>query len=381
MRTVVFLLALAGCGEVPITSSVQIDVAISRSDFATACKGLTVEDEAIRLYTADQLLSWGESPEANACVCAVLHDAATGKSDLALAKKLAGKKRDDLAVCLGEALGDKRTEGRGDLAKALAAIGAPKGSEILASGLKSDEALVRSASVVGLGGSEPHAAAIVELAQRDPDASVRAAAAGVLYRWKGNEALATGLVAVAKDADPTVRSAVGRSLLGVERPEADAAWCALLEDPDAAVRLEAVKASENVRRESVSTCLGALLSRDEPNADVRQMAIYELTVMRTKYAGRALCDAIGPYTARYVVDAIPVPEGPLDIAYAQNAVDFETSFACYEAAMKAPGLSCGGKFYLTYWSNAMGGKRTAPKCPGLEIPGAMAPEAPAPPAQ
>lgn len=170
-------------------------------------------------------------------------------------------------------------------------------------------------------------------------------------------------------------------MLGVELPAADAAWCALLTDADAAVRLEAVKASENVRRESVSTCLGALLTREEPDANVRQMAIYELTVMRTKYAGRALCDAIGPYTARYVIDAIPVPEGPLDIAYAQNAVDFETSFECYEKAFKTPGLSCGGKFYLTYWSNAMGGKRHAPKCPGLEIPGQMVPEAPAPPVE
>lgn len=258
MRTVVFMLALAGCGEVPITSSVQIDVAISRGDFVTACKGLTVADDAIRLYTADQLLSWGESPEANTCLCAALHNPETGKSDLDIAKKLAGKKRDDMAVCLGEALGDKRTEGRGDLAKALAAIGAPKGAEALANGLHSDEALVRAASVVGLGASQAHATPIVELAQKDPDASVRAAAASVLYRWKGDEALAAGLIAVAKDPDPTVRSAVGRSLLGVERPEADAAWCALLADADAAVRLEAVKSSENIRRESVSTCLGAL---------------------------------------------------------------------------------------------------------------------------
>lgn len=379
MRTAVFVLALAACGETEITSNVEIDVAISRKDFATACRGLTVADEAIRQYTADQLISWGESPEANACLCKALHDPDTGKADLAIAKKLEKKKRDDLAACVADAINDPRSENRADLARALSAIGAPKGTELLGKGLTSDDATVRAAAVMGLGASEPHAAQLLGLAKSDPDAKVRANAAGILYRWKGNAELAAGLVEVAKDPDPGVRAAVGRSLLGMELPDTDAAWCTLVGDADANVRIEAVKASENVRREAVGACLGALLSRDEPDANVRQMAIYELTVMRTKYAGKALCDAIGPYTARYVVDSIPVPQGPLDIAYAQNAVDFETSFECFEKGLKQPGISCAGKYYLTYWSNAMGGKRPAPNCKGLEIPAEMAPEPPAAP--
>ena len=206
------------------------------------------------------------------------------------------------------------TDARDEARRALLRMGQPA-LEALTGSLKSEDALVREASVRTLGEMDPLVKVYVdglEVALKDERPAVRRAAADALARrgaWNAVETLA----AAAKDPEPTVRAAAVRALgrAGVNDTVVTALAIAI-EDADPVVKLAAHASRWRLGRPSEVLALarGMLAQADprqrnaaalalRPMGHAAAVAIPELVATTKNGASLAVVDALGGIAAAH----------------------------------------------------------------------------------
>lgn len=175
-------------------------------------------------------------------------------------------------------LGDRDASVRLTAAEGLGKVGAQKAEPFLLRALHDSDSRVREAAARGMGRlSAVGVEAGTELAAllRDPDVSVRHAAAQALGAGEVAPALASALARLLTSPDPAVRQAAGHALLLVDAREAFVALSKGATDIDSAVRQWVVAAlGESGDTRAVPVLLDRL--RQDPVAGVRAEAAYRL---------------------------------------------------------------------------------------------------------
>lgn len=175
-------------------------------------------------------------------------------------------------------LGDRDASIRLTAAEALGKIGDQQAEPYLIRALHDSEPTVREAAARSVGrlsavGVETGTELVALL--RDPDRSVRRAAAQALGAGERTPALVSALAGLLTSPDPTVRQAAGHTLLLLDAREAFAALSKGTTDADPTVRQWAVAAlGESGDARAVPVLLDRL--RHDSKAGVRTEAAYRL---------------------------------------------------------------------------------------------------------
>lgn len=354
-------LLLAACFPTGPTfvSNADIDRAIGRADFDTLCAGLTQKSEETRSYAAEKL----KDLDAKEAGCTCDHLTYDGKWDAAVLKGLKGSKRDDRAGCAAKLLDDPAQPDRAGLAKALLDLKAPAVRSRLVTAATGDADPAVQAAAVPVFTNTKDAAELKLIADRFPTADVAwaTAAAGVL----AGQAEAAPILrqAATAHADPSVRTAALEAYLATKPADLGEVVCkVVLEDAAADVRAAAIRMVKSSRDDAVWACMRTRATTPEADGVVRKAFLETLKGAAHPEAAKILCDAIPFWVRSYVGETAVEPQSDLDIVYYQNSRDFERSYDCVGAAVKAGGYSCWGKAYLGAYFKELGGKASYPKC-------------------
>lgn len=361
----VVVVVVMGCGPRFLETPAEVDAWIARANYANACVAFRSSDDDLRTYAAKTLAKYDKEQVATDCVCEALVDREAGTWDIAVARGVAGSRRDDLATCLSAGLSASDPDRK--LVEALASTGAPAGFDAIAGLLTSSDPEIRAVSVRGLRGSAAHGDLLVSRLQEDASAQVRAEAA-VSLGARLDKAIRKELRRAAKaDLEPVVRVAALEALQRQDggKDAEDVICAAMMEDEDPGVRAAAVKAAHGTKRKQLALCLVDRLKTPEDDGGVREAVLESLKKSPRKEAATALCDQIGPHLRRYM-HTDPVERVPgSDIIEAQNDRDWDNSYACVQRALSQGGYGCYARNYLGHWFNRLGGKASTPKCPGM----------------
>lgn len=365
----VCLAALTGCDIAPsyVEKSGEIDVFLVNERYKSACVGLKMEDDDLVRYTAMKLEEYPDEQVANDCLCEALYHPDTHVWSEAVADGLRNSARDDLAACLAPALSDPAVEEREKLVHMLAGIHAPASYEAIGAAFASEQdADLRVAMVQELQPSEAHIDVVLGALTSDKSPDVRAAAAQSLKGRDREDVVAAVVKAAKSDEDGKVRGAALSAVVKLRLPETDQMVCtAMMEDPDEAMRLAAVKAYKGTRRDEALSCLKQRALAEEESGAVRQAILASLGASPSDDAALILCDIVGPWSRMYIKDKIYVDIPGSDVVKAQNNRDYERSYECVQKALRQGGYSCYARNYLGSWMKELGGSAATPWCPGM----------------
>lgn len=352
------LLLLLACvdSEPAFVSTRELDKALATGDTAALCAGLRMKDASTREAAADKLKDY---PFDSACLCERLQ--LDGRWDPAVLAGLA--KADDVEKvgCVGTLLDDPAQPERTALVTALLKIPAARARMVSAAASDADPA-VRAAAMTVYRNSKDAA----ELTQvqgwlaADANPAVRAGAAVALLGQSSAEGALRD--AVGKDSDTAVRAAALTTYPSLKPADLDVVTCkALLEDASPDVRIAALGTMRATRDAEQLACLRQRATTEDPSPEVRAALLQTLASSAAPEAAAVLCDVIPSWVKAYVKDAAPA-EGD-DILRAQNDRDFERSYECVQAAVKAGGgYTCAGRAYVGAFFRDLGGKAGVPTC-------------------
>lgn len=346
----------------------QVDTFIVQGKFKSACVGLkNKEDDQMRRYTAVKLVEYPEEEAASECLCNSLYDSEMGEWDSFIASGIKATKRDDLALCLAEAMKDTSIEQREGVVTALGSIHATAGYQAIAEVSASEkDPYVKEAMALALRSSEEHVDLLITMLTTDKEPKVRAAAAKSLRGRKDAKVISAIVKAVKNDDAGEVRASALSSMNRKSSPEVDEMMCkAMLDDPDEAVRLAAVKLAKGTKRKATLECLSKKSKQEEESGAVRSQMLETLKASPSPLAADILCDAIGPWSRMYIKDKIFNQIAGSDIVKAHNDRDWERSYQCVQRALNSGGYSCFARNYLGHWMNTLGGSAATPWCPGM----------------
>lgn len=374
MRRLLFsctlLLALPlGCDRLTTPQSVtttEVDNAIAKGDYETACVGLKMKSDDLRTHTAQQLVPVPE-PEVDACLCAALQGK-DGEWDAAVAEGMRGADREETVKCLADLALKADLPRRSDALKALGRMKAPVARTTLAKvASEPGDSAVRAQAVAALAADRTQAALLIGLLANDADRLVRASAAqalGGLAAASDPDALAALSKAATGDALGEVRAQALAALRKGGTPEAVETACRLMmDDPSAAVRQAAVQSFHGTRKPAEVACLRKRAFTLEDDANVRQAILDTLKTSPSDDAAKVLCDAIPFWLRSYMVKGLPDQVPGTDVIRAQNDRDFERSYACVGHAVGGSGYSCYARQYVGTWFRELSGTAPVPKCP------------------
>jgi hypothetical protein len=352
-----FLLLLACVDSEPAFVSVRdIDKALATGDTASLCAGLRMKDAPTREAAASKLKDY---PYDSSCLCERLQ--VDKRWDPAILDGLAKATDAEKVGCVGTLMDDPAQPERTALVTALLKIPAARGRLVTAAASDADPTVRAAAMTVYRNSKDP-----AELTQvqgwlaSDPNAAVRAAAAAALL----GQASAEGALrdAIGKDADPAVRAAALTVYPSLKPADTDVVACkALLEDAAPEVRIAALGTMRATRDAEQLACLRTRATTEDTSPEVRAVLLKTLASSAAPEAAAVLCDSIPVWVKTYVKDTAPA-EGD-DILRAQNDRDFERSYACVQAAVKAGGgYTCAGRAYVGAFFRDLGGKAGVPTC-------------------
>lgn len=366
-----FLAAMALLGACNITppfvNSLDVDRAIGRADYETACVGVEMQDDATRMHAAEKLAAV-DDPAVAPCVCAATYDAEKKRWDSAILEGLKDSKRDDMVQCALPALADEAVPERDRLLNALLATKAPivrthMQKVAIDPAMPADLRIRAMKTLSNIEDASLNEGLIRALAE--PSEEIRIAAANALA-GKKDPAIVAALTAALNDtsASGAMRAAALSALRQSGAVSAEAEICRLmLEDPAPEVRAAAINAFRATKSTAAVECLRKRAFTKEDDGMVRD-ALLE-TLKGTRAAWPVLCDAIPFYMKTYITDKSPDQVQGADIIKAQNDRDFDNSYACVQRALKQKGgWSCKAQQYTAWWFRELGGKTSVPRCPG-----------------
>gem|GEM_PF-902521 len=363
--------SLMSCELTPShVTGADIDDAFARRQYKTVCKGLDMADDDVRRYATTRLEEIGDEMAVE-CVCENTTQTevdGTVNWDKAILKGLTGSENAEMLACFTALLDDARiTNERPALVTALA-LGRADGIKArIAVAAESDgDIATRVSALKALTGSrdEAHIALFMKVLSTESDASLKAAAVEAMS-GNDDERVVTALTEAATVGDSgTLRSAALKAVKRSIGQAADTLLCdAMLKDEDAGVRSTAIGAYRGTKRKDALTCLRKRAFEKEEEGSVRQALLDVLKSSPTDEARAVLCDAIPFFLRSYVIDDVPDKIPGTNIVKAQNDVDWDNSYDCFQKAYKSNrGYSCYAKQHIGLWFREVGGKSYVPKC-------------------
>lgn len=326
---------------------------------ATVCAGLTMKEDDTRSFAAEKL---AESKDAAAsCLCE--HLQRDGRWDPAVLVGLKGAKRDDRVACVATLLDDPAQPERVELTRALLNVKAPAVRKRLVEAARADaDPEVKAAAVPSMNATDdPAEIAVLTAGLTTGDA---AWATNAVVALSGQKAATNELrTAATSHPDKAVRAAALPAFLATHADDVAAVAChAILEDEAGDVRAAAIRMVKSSRNDEVFACLRKRALTLEADPVVRLALLDTLKAAPHPEAAKTLCDAIPFWVRSYVKDSAVEEQSDLDITYFQNLRDYERSYECVEAAVKAGGYSCWGRAYLGARFRELGGKVNFPTC-------------------
>ncbi|MDP2308211.1 MAG: HEAT repeat domain-containing protein [Pseudomonadota bacterium] len=351
-----FVLLACVDSEPAFVSTREIDNALATGDTASLCAGLRMKDASTRESAASKLKDY---PYDSSCLCERLQF--DKRWDPSILSGLAKATDAEKVGCVGTLLDDPAQPERAALVTALLKIPVARARLVTAAASDADPTVRAAAMSVYRNAKDP-----AELSQvggwlaSDPNPAVRAAAAGALLGQSSAEGALRD--AIAADTDPAVRAAALATYPSLKPADLDTVTCkALLEDASPEVRIAALGTMRATRDAEQLACLRQRASTEDTAPEVRAMLLKTLGSSAAPEAAAVLCDVIPSWVKTYVKDAAPA-EGD-DILRAQNDRDFERSYACVQAAVKAGGgYTCAGRAYVGAFFRDLGGKAGVPTC-------------------
>lgn len=370
MRSITFAaFALLGACNItpPFVNSLDVDRAIGRADYETACVGVTMQDDATRAHAAEKLAAV-DSPDVAPCVCAATYDDKKKRWDSAIIEGLKDSKRDDMVKCALPALADEAVPERDKLLNALLATKAPivrtHMQQVAIDPAMPADLRIRAMKTLS-NIDEPALNEGLIKALTEDNEEIRLAAATALG-GKKDPAIVAALTTALNDttASGAMRAAALSSLRQSGAVSAEQEFCRLMmEDPAAEVRAAAIMAFRATKSPAAVECLRKRAFTKEEDVMVRETLLD--TLKGTRAAWPVMCDAIPFYMKTYITDKSPDEVPGADIIKAQNDRDFDNSYRCVEKALKQKGgWSCKAQQYTTWWFRELGGKTSVPRCPG-----------------
>ena len=362
------LVVLAACEMTPTTVEMRdVDDGMARELYKTVCKGLEMKDDDVRTYASENLQDV-EDPQAAECFCERVYR--NGELDLPIAQGLIGSERDDMVTCTLPAL-DGATVSPEDKVALLDILiksnAEAADTRLFAIAGAEGDTETRIMAIGSLGGTgDPAEQELLRALVSHAEPTVREAAAKALVGQKDDATRDVLLKAAAEDTVGEVRAAALRTLKGVKAEGVDALLCtAMLEDESPAVRKQAVQSLKGTKKKDNLACLRKKAMTEELDGDVRVAMLK--TFRANSESWPILCDAIPFYMATYIDEQGPESVAGADIAKAQNDVDWDNSYVCFQKALgKRRGWSCKGHQYVAAWYEAVGGSTHVPACEGDE---------------
>ena len=362
------LILLGACEMTPTTVEMRdVDDGMARELYKTVCKGLEMKDDDVRTYAAENLQQV-EDPKGLECFCERVYK--PGDLDLPIARGLVGSDRGDMAECVLPAMDDPAVtdEDKVALVDILIRSNAEQADvrlvELARSSTNPD---IREKAISSLGGTgDPAVLALLHELLSDAEPRVRKAAVASLVGQKDDVTAGKLKTIASGDSDGEVRAEAYSVLKGLKAEGIDALLCtAMLEDESPAVRRQAVLSMKGTKKAENLACLKKRAMTEELDGDVRSAVL--TTLRANDKSWPILCDAIPFYMATYITDQGPENVQGADIAKAQNDVDWNNSYTCFEKALRnRRGWSCKGHQYVAAWYEAVGGKTHVPACQGDE---------------
>ncbi|MEE2750307.1 MAG: hypothetical protein VX519_02670 [Myxococcota bacterium] len=380
MLTRLFLTAsvlMAGCDMTPEYVTVEdVGGGMQLGRYNVVCKGLEMEEEKTRGYTAGQLGGL-DLPIAQECLCEHGVNAEAGTFDAAILAGLGSTNRDDLLSCFIDLLDAPNIQNKLELVVALARTNAPTArarlQEMVFDTTASADVRARAAgSLSGKGDADYQARLISVLTETGEGLGpVKAAVATILKTNESPEvAEALRTVATGEENPAALRGSALTSLYKLDSAANRELVCtASIEDPSPEVRIAAIKLLHGPRKNKKGVaelaCLKKKLFTQEDDGKVRQATLEALKASPRDDVGKILCDAIPWWVRTYVEDKHPDKMEGANIIEAQNTRDFENTESCLRKAWNAGGYTCHGRQYVAAWaSDYIYFNPRVPKCPG-----------------
>jgi hypothetical protein len=370
------LSTLAGCNPVPdFVDAGDVGAAFTLGRYATVCRGLEMNDDWTREYSAGKLVAVSD-PSASECVCKNAINAETGTWDASILRGIAGSARNDFADCFVPGLDNPATENRDDLIKGLIATSASNVTErflgLLEDVNENGELRAHILSTLALCETDASKARFLEMLKTDPAAEIRSAIARELICNDSEIAFSTLLEVAKDDESGSVRAA---ALKTIDRLNAKAAYgtiCdAMLKDDDPLVRKTAVELFRGPKKKGAkgkreSECLRKKAFQVEDDTGVRSAVLTALKRSPRQDVADILCNAIPFWVEKYVDNVHPDRMEGTDIIGTQNNRDFVNTPKCLRRAYERRGrYSCKGKQYVSAWAREVGLQVHVPKCDGI----------------
>ena len=364
------LLFLAACEMTPsYVDTKDIEQAVARRSWGTVCKGLEMKEERIRRYATEQLWKAGATTEEMSCICDHI-GTPEGSWDPAIAEGLIGLKDDAIVGCFADLVKKTDLPKRTEAVVALSQTSAPVARAALAEIAAAEgDVEARARAVEAIGGNPEYKDALMGLLGHD-DKRLRAAAATGLGGHKDKPIVNALIDLATKDKEGEVRAAALVAVKSSGASKAQDMVCeAMIADESPVVRMAAVKSFKGTKRESAIECLRKKAFTEESDAGVRDALLAVVKSSPRDSAAAILCDAIPYWMRTYVKTDIPDKLPGTMIVKTQNDRDWERSYDCFEKAYrKSSGYSCFAKMHVGLWFREVGGKPYVPSCPGYENP-------------
>ncbi len=303
------------------------------------------------------------------CICDHI-GTAEGGWDAAIAEGLIGLKDDKIVGCFADLVKKKDLPKRTEAVVALAQTSAPIARAALAEIAAAEgEVEARARAAEAIGGNPEYKEALMGLLGHE-NKQLRAAAAKGLGGHKDKPIVNALIELATKDKEGEVRAAALVAVKSSGASKAQDMVCkAMIEDESPIVRMAAVRSFKGTKRESAIECLRKKAFIEETDAGVRDALLSVVKSSPKDSAAAILCDAIPYWMRTYVKTDIPDKIPGTMIVKTQNDRDWERSYECFERAYKkSTGYSCFAKMHVGLWFREVGGKPYVPSCPGYENP-------------
>ena len=364
-------LLLTSCEFTPShVNGSDIDDAFARRQYKTVCKGLDMSDDEVRRYATTRLEEIADEMAVE-CVCS--HTTQTEVDgtinwDKAILKGLTGSDNAGMLGCFAALLDDPAVQNdRPALVTALATSRVPAVKARIALAAEKDADVdTRVSALKALTGSRDagHLELFMKVLNTANDASLKAAAVAAMSGNSDPKVVAALSEAAENGDSGALRGAALKALKRSLGKEADGLLCeAMMNDEDASVRAAAIGAYRGTKRPEAVACLRKRALTKEDESSVRQALLDVLKSSPTDEARAVLCDGIPFFLRTYVIDDVPDKIPGTNIVKAQNDVDWDASYDCFQKAYKKNrGYSCYAKQHIGLWFREVGGKSYVPKC-------------------
>jgi HEAT repeat protein len=364
-------LLLTSCEFTPShVNGSDIDDAFARGQHKTVCKGLDMRDDEVRRYATTRLEEIADE-SAVECVCSHTTQIAVDGTvdwDKSVLKGLTGSENAEMLGCFAALLDDPAVKAdRPALITALATARVPAVKDRIALAAEQDaDGDTRVSALKALTGSrvEAHLALFMKILNTATDPALKVAAVEAMAGNKDEQVVAALSDAAENGESGALRGAALKALKRSLGAEADSRLCdAMMNDADATVRASAIGAYRGTKRPEAVACLRKRALTKEEESSVRQAVLDVLKSSPTDEARAVLCDGIPFFLRTYVIDDVPDKIPGTNIVKAQNDVDWDASYDCFQKAYKNNrGYSCYAKQHIGLWFREVGGKTYVPKC-------------------